>query len=89
MFAAAMGLARQIAQSSRHRLLGLKQQLTRHVHRALEDTYSRELAMHDKTFVGKSGTLAQIEQNFHQEVAGCRRHQWRQQPRSTVMFCPR
>src|SRR5262249_33799900 len=64
----AMRLARQMAQGSRSRLTGMKQQLTAHVHGALEQTYGLELAMHEKTFVGQLETLAQIEKNFYQEV---------------------
>ncbi|MBZ5509493.1 MAG: hypothetical protein LAO78_28915, partial [Acidobacteriia bacterium] len=66
--AAAMGLARQIAQGTRRGLMGLKQRLTGNVHQALEETYRLELAMHEKTFVGQSDTLAQIHENFYQEI---------------------
>jgi acyl transferase domain-containing protein/enoyl-CoA hydratase/carnithine racemase/acyl carrier protein/SAM-dependent methyltransferase len=68
VLAAAMTLARQTARSSRGRLIALKQQLTAHVRPALEETYERELAMHEKTFVGRSDTLAEIEKNFYREV---------------------
>jgi acyl transferase domain-containing protein/enoyl-CoA hydratase/carnithine racemase/acyl carrier protein len=65
---AAMALARQIAQSPRHMLIGLKQQLTFDVRRQLEDVYRRELAMHEQTFVGRSDTLARIRERFHPEI---------------------
>src|SRR4029077_6593740 len=52
VFAAAMAMAGQIAQVSRGRPIGLKRQLTAHVHEALEETYQRESAMHEKTIVG-------------------------------------
>lgn len=64
---AAMVLARQIAQAPRGQLVRLKQQLTGYMHDRLEETYRLELAMHEKTFVGRSDTLARIEKNFHQE----------------------
>jgi acyl transferase domain-containing protein/enoyl-CoA hydratase/carnithine racemase/NAD(P)-dependent dehydrogenase (short-subunit alcohol dehydrogenase family)/acyl carrier protein len=66
--AAAMALARQIAQQPRRQLVDLKQRLTAYVREPLEETYRLELAMHDKTFVGRAETLAQIENTFHQEV---------------------
>ncbi|HKD15387.1 MAG TPA: beta-ketoacyl synthase N-terminal-like domain-containing protein [Candidatus Angelobacter sp.] len=34
----------------------------------LEETYRLELAMHEKTFVGQSDTLAQIHKNFSPEI---------------------
>jgi len=66
--AAAMALAKQVARASRDRLTDLKQQLTAHVHQPLSEIFERELAMHEKTFVGRSDTLAQIESNFYQDV---------------------
>jgi len=68
VYPAAMALAQQIAQASRHRLTGLKQQLTGYVHQPLEETYLLELAMHEKTFVGRPDTLAQIQNKFYQEI---------------------
>src|SRR5215471_7443881 len=65
---AAMMLAKQMAQGGRGRLVGLKQQLRGKVQERLEETYRLELAMHEKTFVGRSDTLAQIEKNFYQET---------------------
>jgi len=61
---AAMAMARQIAQAPRQHLIDLKQRLTQHIHEPLEETYRLELAMHDQTFVGHSGALAQIQTNF-------------------------
>jgi polyketide synthase PksL len=68
VYTAAMVLARQIAQTPRHRLIELKRQLTGYVREALEETYRLELAMHDKTFVGRFDTLAQIQTNFYPEI---------------------
>ena len=68
VYGAAMALARQMAQASRSRLMGLKQQWTGHVHQVLEETYRLELAMHEKTFVGQPDTLAQIHKNFYPEM---------------------
>ncbi|HEX6101024.1 MAG TPA: SDR family NAD(P)-dependent oxidoreductase [Thermoanaerobaculia bacterium] len=66
--AAAMALAKQIARASRSRLIELKRQLTAHVHQRLEETYQRELEMHEKTFVGRADTLAQIHSHFDHDV---------------------
>jgi len=66
--AAAMGLAKQIAQGTRRGLMGLKQRLREQVHPLLEETYRLELAMHERTFVGRSDTLAQIQNKFYQEM---------------------
>ena len=68
VYPAAMALAKQIAQAPRQSLIGLKQQLTRHLYQPLEETYRLELAMHEKTFVGRSDTLAQIQNKFYQEI---------------------
>ncbi|UII31929.1 SDR family NAD(P)-dependent oxidoreductase [Fulvivirga ulvae] len=62
---AALTLAKQIAQNPRSGLVAAKLQLTRHLKALLEETYSRELAMHEKTFVGQEDTLKQIESNFY------------------------
>jgi acyl transferase domain-containing protein/enoyl-CoA hydratase/carnithine racemase len=64
---AAMLLARQIARAPRRRLLALKEQLAARIRNAVEETYRLELAMHEKTFVGRSDTLAQIESEFQSE----------------------
>jgi acyl transferase domain-containing protein/enoyl-CoA hydratase/carnithine racemase/acyl carrier protein/NADP-dependent 3-hydroxy acid dehydrogenase YdfG len=66
---AAMALARQIARASRGRLIALKQQLTAHVRRPLEETYRLEVAMHEQTFVGHADTLLQIQSRFREEEA--------------------
>ncbi|HEX4714908.1 MAG TPA: beta-ketoacyl synthase N-terminal-like domain-containing protein, partial [Ktedonobacteraceae bacterium] len=61
----ALALARQMAQaSSRSYLLWLKRQWRQEVRPELEETYSRELAIHEKTFVGRAETQAEIEKNF-------------------------
>ncbi|MBZ5526229.1 MAG: SDR family NAD(P)-dependent oxidoreductase [Acidobacteriia bacterium] len=67
---AAMALARQIARRRRSCLIGLKQQLNGYAHELLEETYRLELAMHEKTFVGRAETLKQIEENFYEEMEG-------------------
>jgi acyl transferase domain-containing protein/enoyl-CoA hydratase/carnithine racemase/acyl carrier protein/SAM-dependent methyltransferase/ribosomal protein S18 acetylase RimI-like enzyme len=68
VYPAAMALAKQIAQAPRSSLIGLKRQATRHFYQQLEETYRLELAMHEKTFVGRSDTLAQIQDKFYQEI---------------------
>ncbi|MEA2490006.1 MAG: polyketide synthase PksL, partial [Acidobacteriota bacterium] len=65
---AAMELARRIARTSRGRLIALKRQWTRPMHDAAEETYRRELAMHEQTFVGQSETLARIHVQFADET---------------------
>jgi 3-oxoacyl-(acyl-carrier-protein) synthase/enoyl-CoA hydratase/carnithine racemase/acyl carrier protein len=65
---AAMKLARQIAQNPRDGLIDFKQRLKGNVGAQLEETYRLELAMHEKTFVGQSETLAQIESKFYDET---------------------
>ncbi|NVO12315.1 MAG: polyketide synthase dehydratase domain-containing protein, partial [Bacteroidales bacterium] len=67
VYSAAMALAKQIAKHSRPSLLALKQQLTQHLHGQVEETYKLELSMHERTFVGQSETLTQINENFIQE----------------------
>ena len=64
---AALATARQMAQASRGDLIALKRQLVGDVHDRLQETCRLELAMHDQTFVGQSGTLASIENNFRQQ----------------------
>jgi enoyl-CoA hydratase/carnithine racemase/acyl carrier protein len=68
VYQAAMALARQIARAPRRSLIGLKRRLTQHLFQPLEETYRLELAMHEKTFVGRSDTLAQIQNKFYQEI---------------------
>ena len=65
VYQAAMALAKQIANRSRSSLIAFKHQLTNHLHKPLEKTYKLELAMHEKTFVGQSDTLKQINDNFY------------------------
>ncbi|UII31931.1 SDR family NAD(P)-dependent oxidoreductase [Fulvivirga ulvae] len=67
VMATAFDLARQIAAHPRAALVALKHQLTAHLQARLEENYALELAMHEKTFVGQSETLKQIQSNFHQE----------------------
>jgi acyl transferase domain-containing protein/enoyl-CoA hydratase/carnithine racemase/acyl carrier protein len=67
VYGAAMEMARQMARSERNRLIGMKRQLNQHLRQVLEETYRLELAMHEKTFVGRCDTLEQIEKNFYKE----------------------
>jgi len=69
VYPAAMALAKQIADSSRANLIVLKHQMSQHLHKQLEETYKRELAMHEKTFVGQSETLDKIHDTFFQEAS--------------------
>ncbi|MGZ5445522.1 MAG: SDR family NAD(P)-dependent oxidoreductase [Thermoanaerobaculia bacterium] len=64
----AMTLARQMARAPRRGLIDLKAQLIAHMREPLDETFRRELAMHDETFVGQSETLAQIQKSFQQEA---------------------
>jgi acyl transferase domain-containing protein/enoyl-CoA hydratase/carnithine racemase/acyl carrier protein len=65
---AAMALATRIAKASRQRLINLKRLCTQYVREALQETYRLELAMHEKTFVGQSDTLARIQTSFDPEL---------------------
>ncbi|WP_106793599.1 SDR family NAD(P)-dependent oxidoreductase [Aquimarina sp. Aq78] len=65
VFSAALTLAKQLVGNSRDSLIALKDQLTDKLRIRLEETYSLELAMHEKTFVGRSDTLERIENNFN------------------------
>ncbi|WP_129645083.1 GNAT family N-acetyltransferase [Peristeroidobacter agariperforans] len=62
----AMALAKKIAQMPRGRLVRFKQKLTRSVLAVVDETYRRELAMHEQTFVGQSVAMEQIQRNFLQ-----------------------
>ena len=64
---AAMALARRIAQSPRDRLVALKVRFSQALRASLPDVFERELAMHARTFVGQSDTLARIQQHFASE----------------------
>jgi acyl transferase domain-containing protein/enoyl-CoA hydratase/carnithine racemase/aryl carrier-like protein len=63
----AMALARRIAQAPRGQLIALKGQLIARGRQPLDEAYRLELAMHEKTFVGRSETLARIESKFRRE----------------------
>ncbi|WP_256524085.1 SDR family NAD(P)-dependent oxidoreductase [Aquimarina sp. EL_43] len=58
-------LARELTRNTRDSLIAFKHQITRDIKDRLEDTYTRELSMHEKTFVGRSDTLERIEGNFN------------------------
>jgi acyl transferase domain-containing protein/enoyl-CoA hydratase/carnithine racemase/acyl carrier protein len=64
---AAMELAGRIARTPRRRLIALKREWTRQVHDAVEETYRREVALHEQTFVGQADTLARIQSQFADE----------------------
>ncbi|HEX8616168.1 MAG TPA: SDR family NAD(P)-dependent oxidoreductase, partial [Thermoanaerobaculia bacterium] len=66
---AALELASRIARLPHGALTALKRQWTARHLQSLDDTYRRELEMHEQTFVGKSETLAQIETNFQETEA--------------------
>ncbi len=66
---AAMALARRIAQGSRGRLVVLKRRWAHVLQASLQDTFDRELAMHERTFVGQADTLARIQGGFGAEAA--------------------
>ncbi|MCU1246038.1 MAG: hypothetical protein JWN02_1948, partial [Acidobacteria bacterium] len=68
VYPAAMELAGQIARASRDRLIEMKRQLNHDLREPVEETYRRELAMHEQTFVGRSDTLARIEEKFHRQI---------------------
>lgn len=65
----AMALARHLAQSERAQLVQDKRQRSQWLRQQLPLTFSQELALHDKTFVGNSDVIAGIERHFHREVS--------------------
>ncbi|MES2824534.1 MAG: SDR family NAD(P)-dependent oxidoreductase [Pseudomonadota bacterium] len=74
--AAAMNLAKQIALNSRTSLIALKHQLTQYLQQSLDETYNLELAMHDKSFVGQTQALDQINDKFLQSGDQSSSHQY-------------
>ncbi|MCP5007146.1 MAG: SDR family NAD(P)-dependent oxidoreductase, partial [Planctomycetes bacterium] len=64
VYDSAMILAERIALIPRNTLVALKQQFTQTLRNRLEETYKRELAMHEKTFVKNAKTLLKIQKNF-------------------------
>jgi len=65
VFDAAMALARHMARRPRSTLVRLKQTFNRSIHERMERTTQQELAMHQKTFVGRTDTLDRIQSNFN------------------------
>ena len=60
----ALALARRIAANPRGSLRELKAHFSKDLRARLEDTYARELAMHEASFVGQDGTRTLIEDTF-------------------------
>jgi acyl transferase domain-containing protein/enoyl-CoA hydratase/carnithine racemase/acyl carrier protein len=67
--ASVLSLAQAISQHSRASLVTLKRSWTSEVRAAIEMTYAQELLMHEKTFVGRTDTLQQIEKEFLTELS--------------------
>ncbi|KAF1007425.1 MAG: Polyketide synthase PksL [Luteibacter sp.] len=63
---AALALASRIARHPRHRLVGLKRLWNAGLAERVDDTFVRELDMHDKTFVGREDTSRHIQARFEQ-----------------------
>ncbi|MDQ1829159.1 SDR family NAD(P)-dependent oxidoreductase [Massilia scottii] len=61
---AALAMAHRIAQSPRSHLVAVKRYWSEAQQVSLADTLSRELAMHELTFVGQADTLARIQSRF-------------------------
>jgi acyl transferase domain-containing protein/enoyl-CoA hydratase/carnithine racemase/NAD(P)-dependent dehydrogenase (short-subunit alcohol dehydrogenase family)/acyl carrier protein len=66
---AAIALAARMARQPRERLIGLKQLWTHALRQSCEDTYRREVEMHERTFVKNAETLATIQTKFAAESA--------------------
>ena len=60
----ALAIAKRVAMHEQSFLIALKQQWRSDMQPALQDTYQREQAMHQQTFVDSPETLAQIESLF-------------------------
>ena len=65
VFDAAMARARHMARQARSTLVRLKQTFNRSIHDRMERNTQQELAMHQKTFVGRTDTLDRIKSNFN------------------------
>lgn len=65
----ALQLAHRLALCPRETLVRVKAARTHHLRSALEPTYALEVALHEKTFVGRQEVRARIEQQFSQGVA--------------------
>ena len=61
----AFDMAKELIRNSRSNLMAFKDQMIRDIKDRLDDTYTRELSMHEETFVGRSDTLERIEGNFN------------------------
>ena len=70
ILAAAMDMARDIAKYPINSLIGLKRQMTQHLSNEAEEAYRLELSLHEKTFVGHSDTLQQIQKTFTSKKNG-------------------
>ncbi|MCP4267459.1 MAG: hypothetical protein GY777_18165, partial [Candidatus Brocadiaceae bacterium] len=68
VYDSAMKLAQKIALIPRNTLVALKQQFTQTLRNQLQETYKRELAMHETTFVKNAKTLSKIQKNFQQNI---------------------
>ena len=66
VYKTALYLAKEIAKCSQTTLIAFKNQFTQQQLVEAEKVFKDELAMHEKTFVGKSDTLDQILKNFDQ-----------------------
>ncbi len=67
--AAAIGLATRMARQPRARLIGLKRLWTHALRQSREDSYRREVEMHERTFVRNAETLGTIQAKFSAETA--------------------
>jgi len=66
---AALSLAASMARRPRRELVALKRQWAVELRAELERTYAQELAMHERTFVGRAQTRALIEDKFRRDDA--------------------
>lgn len=69
VLATAIELATRMAAQPREHLAGLKQMWTHALRAQREDTYRREVDMHEQTFVKNAQTLETIQAKFHGETA--------------------
>ncbi|MBD3316536.1 MAG: hypothetical protein GF344_12175, partial [Chitinivibrionales bacterium] len=60
----AVSFASDIAQCSREALVSLKTCINQEIMNRLDDSYDRELSMHEKTFVGRKDTVGRIKKAF-------------------------
>ncbi|MEE7626363.1 SDR family NAD(P)-dependent oxidoreductase [Methylobacter sp. Wu8] len=69
VFDYALALANHLALSTRDQLVRQKNRRSESIRQRLPDVFARELAMHDKTFVGNQDVIDNINRHFNEAAA--------------------